>query len=372
MVTAAQFILFRYVYKYSSMWKTFAYHTVYIDDLHCYYSCSEIAMARLESTSWCSQPVGMKINGTLNIPEAALAAEPPSIAIASPVEFRITSQTFSPTDSVDSAFVSRPTSSVSTATPNGHQLFQDRLEYCTWSSRKHLLYGAPGFSVAVLDSVTGSIDHLPVPMVENAEDTNFSQSEVLCMSIIGESQVWAGTDSGSLHIFDLMPDLRFSKHSYTSLTDPILCITSRQQISERAALADVLLGSPYGNLTILSGELDERGGLKNALKCPRKMLQLGSQTEEGCSTSINCITPVGQDTYWCGCGGDIVVLRRSDWKELARIDGKCTSQPLEGHPMHTVQLLSSEYGVWSCLSHSSTITLWDTKDYSTKLHITCW
>ena len=332
----------------------------------------------------------MKINGALNIPEAAIVAESLSMDNGSSVDLRSPTHLLSPTESEDSGFASRPTTSVSAATPGP----LERHRLCSpgplplWLPYKHLLYGAPGFSIAVFDSADGSVDHIPVPLpsLNGISDINFPQSQILCMSIIGDSQVWTATDSGSLHIFNITPELRFSNHTYANLDDSVLCIATRQQNErtyiEEASLGrqdsrtEVLLGSSTGNLTIISGERDERGGLKNPLfKCPRKVIQLGNFTEQfgiNCMAHVNC---AGTETYWCGYGSEIVVLRRSDWRELARRDsrtGRSSTLPASSEPLQITQLLSTECGVWSCIS--STITLWadDARKLAPKLHITCW
>ena len=359
--------------------------------------CAE--MSRLENVSWNSQAqrVNMKIRGAVSVPEAAFTMESPNTEVASPVPVLDLSLTESPVR----AFVSSPSSSVSdlnAATPN-HQA--DRFDMCSprplWPSHKYLMYGGPGFSIAAVDSVTGNSERIPVPMptptnMESVAYDDFSQAEVLSMTVVGESQVWAGTESGSLHVFDIaldlrskQPELRFVKHMYTSLNDSVLCIVS-QQLGTRflsrespdrslksSRRVEVLLGSIHGNITIISGESDENGGLKNALKCPRKVVQLSDFKEE--SSQINCIAQVsctGIATYWCGCGGDIVVLRRLDWKELARLGGARSPSRPGRKPAQIMQLLASECGVWSYTSSSSTISLWDTRDFAPKLHITCW
>lgn len=328
---------------------------------------------------------GMGINGTLIIP-----APPPPPQTASTVTrgcsppdyFQFaTSEQLSPTESLDSAFASRPPS---------------------WNpslvSHKQLLYGAPDFSVAIVDIATGNNERLsiPAPRVTEKEDANsdrFAQGEVLTMGIVGESQVWAGTAKGTLHVFELAVDpelrseLRFSKHSYTTLTDPVLHIATRQSHERPSSTAadrlvgrvghdarmDVILGSPDGYVTVMSGDLDEQGGLKNGLKCMRKVLRIGELGQ-----AVHYIAHVacaGIETYWCGCGAEIVILRRSDWKENFRITKDLhleIPQRLPGpEKPHVTQLLSSEQGMWSCLSDCSTVFLWDVLDYTRKMHIKC-
>ncbi len=342
-------------------------------------------MARFEhSTLWDTNHTrdieGMRINGALYVPEFTLAPPPLPRTTAhsrSPppagyFQYAIPEVT-SPTESIDSAFVSRPTS-------------------CNPSSHKHLLYGAPNLSVAILDTTTGNNERLsiPAPKVtdrEEANSDNFSQGEVLTMAMVGESQVWAGTANGSLHVFDLefTPDFRFSKHVYTTLMDPVLHVATRQLPERPSATAtervggrggqgtkmDILLGSPSGYVTVISGELDERGGLRNTLRCLRKVVRIGDDSQ-----AVHCITHVacaGIETYWCGCGSEIAILCRSTWKVHARQLHTTIPQrlPRSGRARIVTQLLSSEQGVWSCLSNSSTVTLWDMRDFTSKMEIPC-
>ena len=309
----------------------------------------------------------MKLHGSINIPEQS-----DHLPLCTTCDlFPSPSSHLSPTLSVDSGR--------STGTVCG-------------PSHKYFIHGGPGFSLGVLDSTNGSVSLLPVPVpifpIMNTPDTdNFSLSQVLCMTIAGECQVWAGTESGSLHVFDLTAELRLSFHAYTKLPDPVTMISTRQLMeSERSYIAreerqrhrmEVLVGSPNGTLTIISGEANERGGLKNALKCPRKVVQLDSLGETG-NTKVNTsvlVISCGIDTYWCACGGKIVVLRRSDFKEIIRLDG-CTelpSLPDEGQTKGYIsQMVTTEHGVWSTVSYSSTMLLWDTTDFAPKLKITCW
>ena len=126
-------------------------------------------MTKLESVNWGTQTVHMKIRGFLSVPDS----------LSSPTRPEPLSP--SPTESPDSAFASRPSSLM------------------LWSSHKYLLHGGPGFSIGILDSTTGNVDHVPVPVpsLSNAENPScdcFSFSEVSCMVVAGESQVWVGTE----------------------------------------------------------------------------------------------------------------------------------------------------------------------------------
>ena len=320
-------------------------------------------MARLEAAHWGSVDVGMGLNGAVAIPEPSADASP-----------------LSPTDSVDSAIGHSPR-------PLG-------------SSGKYLTYGGPGFSVAGFDAVTGNVDRIPIPLplacAEVTDCVAFTQSPVLCLQAVGDTQVWVGTKAGSLHVFELKPDLRFSSHAITVLDSSILCITSRHagsvrggeetslQIALQSMRIDVLLGSSNGVVTIISGEANPNGGLRdpgNSLRKARKVLHLeedGEQGDEGVG-NVNCIVAVqtrgGGEVFWCSYGRKVVVFQRDGWDKIGRLDGSlgCPYDQLPAlKEAEIIQLLPTEYGVWSGMSHSSTISLWDTDTLTPKLHITCW
>ena len=328
-------------------------------------------MSRLESAHLGSVPVSMNVNGAVAVPE--LSSDPLS--------------TFSPTSSLDSAIGDSPR-------PAG-------------SSSKYLAYGGPGFSIASFDAVTGSVDRIPVPLplsyAELAECVAFPQSTVLCVSVVGETQVWVGTEAGSLHVFELGRNLRFSSHSVTTLDGSLLCIASRQPNGDVSSPGDdtrlqmalqnqkinVLLGSSNGAVAIVSGEAVPSGGLKDpgtVLRKPRKVLHLGEREERGREEEeeegerrVNCIvaaqTPESGEVFWCSYGRMIVVIERDGWEETDRFDGSRGHYPDSTPPpkdSEITQLLSSEQGTWSALSHSSTITLWDTEQLTPKLTIACW
>ena len=318
----------------------------------------------------------MKVKGSINIPELA----GPSLSISDSDPLSQLGQEedcispFSPTPSVDSGC---STCSVMTPSP------------------KYLVHGGPGFSLGLLDSTTGTTKHLPVPVLaqstmESSPCDSFSLSEVLCTSFAGDSQIWVGTEVGSLHTFELTAEMRLSNHAYTKLPDSVTCITTGQLSLREDSLpvvngsllrglknkAEVLVGSSNGNLTIIVGEANERGGLRNPLKSPRKVIQLGD-IDAGGSILISSIAPVStslEDTYWCGCGSEIVILRRSNWREVDRLNG-CAGLPTLSaqlsQQVHISQLLATEVGVWSSISHSSTVVLWDSESHCAKLNITC-
>lgn len=347
------------------------------------------SVSQLEKVLWKSEPVPMKVRGSLNIPEIAVPPKPlplldhtTLIAEDPPATDQ---QAFSPTPSDDSG------RSTGTA---------------LWPSSKYFVHGGPGFSIGILDSTSGTVERLPVPfptlsLLDNLDATNnFSISEVTSMTLAGEAQLWAGTQAGSLHVFELSPGPRLTKHGYSKLPDPISCLRTDKQVASRDTLmcrkgrtkiglakTEILVGSANGNLTVISGDADERGGLLHVNKCPRKVVQLGGGQD---CCSIQCISLVSmmssEDCYWCGCGSRIIILHRSSWKVLAKLDAMIgfplpqdspSSSPEDGGGrngctgLQVGHLEPTEYGVWSSMEHSPAMVLWDTRHFTPKLKISC-
>lgn len=322
----------------------------------------------------------MQVRGCINIPEPFFSPPPPPFA--STEEGQTEPPAFSPTDSEDSG---RWTGT------------------SVWPSSKYFVHGGPGFSIGLLDSTNGSLERLPisVPTISfleagiDADASNFSLSEVTCLALAGEAQVWAGTEAGSLHVFDLSSAQqcgshhRLLNHGYSKLPEAVSCLRAEQLTSppsgggreaswfarEKRSLArtEVLVGSTGSDsLTIISGEADERGGLRNVARCPRKVVHLRAHSGTGSGVHCFALTCGGtaglvEERYWCGCETSIVVLRRSNWqvlKELEQADGLpaggCVSQ-----------LESTEHGVWCSVQHSPTVVLWDAKTFAATLKISC-
>ncbi len=340
-------------------------------------------MSRLEKVNLKWESLSMKIRGSINIPEVALPSVPlPTVPLPTgpPTTTLVESteetppEPFSPTFSEDSG---RWTST------------------SLWPSSKYLVYGGPGFSIGILDSTTGSLERLPIPVptlsiIEAADASNFSLSKITCLTLAGEAQVWAGTETGSLHVFDLEPGPRLSNHGYSKLPDPVSCLRAEQLGPSRAISSissggerrsamrtEVLVGSTNNTLTIISGEADERGGLRSVARCPRKIIQLERQVSERGHQGVNCLAlvsmplgPAMEECYWCGCGSTIVILRRSNWKIVKWLDGS-SAEGLLSDMQCVVHLEASEYGVWCAVSESPAMLLWDARNYTLKLRISC-
>lgn len=208
--------------------------------------------------------------------------------------------------------------------------------------------------------------------------------------LVGESQVWAGTEAGSLHVFDLSMQFgryRLSNHGYFKLSEAVTCLKVEQLVVGRGRRSglrtEVLVGSMNNTLTVISGEVDERGGLRNVDKCPRKVVHLGSRYEEeeeeeegegGCVSGVHSIAMVSsqsgalEECYWCACGSNIVVLRHSNWAILKLLK-KCVDLSSEGGVISHLE--TTDYGVWCSVQHSPTVILWDVREFLPKLKISC-
>ena len=328
-------------------------------------------MSRLEKISLKCESLSMQVRGSLNIPESSFPPLPSS-SVSSSTEEVPGEDAFSPTNSVDSG---RWT---------GTSL---------WPSNKYFVYGGPGFSIGILDSTNGSLERLPIPvptpsLLEAADASNFSLSTVTCLTLAGGSQVWAGTGTGSLHVFDLSTQYgapRLMNHGYSKLPEAVTCLRAEQLPSGRAMSllgkerrslkTEVLVGSANNTLTVISGEADERGGVRNVAGCPRKVIHLQYRSEEGGGScdgvhSIVLVRSHLDECCWCACGPSIVILKRSNWnifKTLEQSDG-LPSDSVSGYVSH---LEPTDYGVWCTVNLSPTVTLWDTTSFAQKLKISC-
>ena len=359
------------------------------------------SMSQLEKVLWKSESVPVNIWGSLNIPEVAV---PPkhlplmdsiSLTVDEPLTADESLSTDEPLSADQQAF--SPTFSEDSGRWTGMAL---------WSSSKYFVHGGPGFSIGILDSTSGMVECLPVPfptlsLLDTLDATNnFSISEVTSLSLAGEAQIWAGTEAGTLHVFELSPGPRLTKHGYSKLPDPISCLRTDQQAVSRdthlyrrqngtkiiPARTEILVGSANGNLTVISGEADERGGLLHVNNCPRKVIQLGGGQKYCKVQSIALVSMLNsEDSYWCGCGSRIIILYRSSWKVLAKLDALIgfpqnspSSSPVDGGGRHASisylqvrHLESTDHGVWSSMEHSPAMVLWDTQHFTPKLKISC-
>ena len=331
--------------------------------------------SRIVKVSLKCESVSMHVRGTINIPE--VLSSPVTLSEETAPE---TSSAFSPTNSLLSEDSGRCTGTT------------------LWPSSKFFVYGGPGFSIGILDSTNGCLERLPIPvptptpsLLEAADASNFSLSEVTCLTLVGESQVWAGTEAGSLHVFDLSMQhgrYRLSNHGYFKLPEALTCLKVEQLVGGRGRRSglrtEVLVGSMNNTLTVISGEVDERGGLRNVEKCPRKVIQLGCRYEEeegeevggesGSVTGVHSIAMVSsqsgalEECYWCACGSYIVVLRRSNWA-IFKLLKKCVDLSSSGGIISHLE--TTDYGVWCSVQHSPSVTLWDVREVLPKLKRSC-
>jgi len=352
-------------------------------------SCSKTicSLSHMEKVMWKSEPLHVKAKGIVNIPELTLSPKMFPFQENSAVNISEDSPEHEPLS---------PTPSIDSGRSTGTSL---------WPSSKYFVHGGPGFSIGILDSSTGTVDRLPIPFPTTLNDPmdavdNFSLSEVTCLTLVGEVQVWAGTESGSLHVLELTPGPRLSKHSYYKLPDPICCLRSDRQFPSRyigdgggklrssVPKCEVWVGSANGTLTIISGEMDQRGSMLNINKCPRRLVHLGDGRSSCRVQCIALVSMMSRESYWCGCGSRIIILHRSSWKVLARLNAmagfmepeenstfaglsESEEEQAEWAELQVCQLEPTEHGVWSSMEHSPAVVLWDTKFFTPKLKISC-
>ena len=350
-------------------------------------------MSTLELTSWRRSPdIDMKLSVAVPAP-FDVVPETPDMTSPNPVSFQR-----SPVESEDSGCPSRSNSlcnsrSLSTVGSPSNQSLSDIGELCSprpipvFTSQKLLACGGPGFSLGIVDCELGQLERMSVPMPELVDGVDFATFpllDIVSMAVVGESQLWIGTESGTLHVFELSSKLRLSQHTFLKINEPILCITSRPMervfnsssaLSSQGPQTEVLLGIPHGYAVILQGCADDKGRLRDVAQLSRKVKRFSNGASD---CAVRCIIHVmeeGTETYWCSCGGGIFVLTPSDWHILHSMDARVclpTSAQTNRPKEEVLQLLDSELGVWSVVSMSSTAVLWNKEDHTPMLHITCW
>lgn len=198
---------------------------------------------------------------------------------------------------------------------------------------------------------------------------------------------------GTLHCFDVTPELRLKNHAFVNLNEPILCICNRPAeyvfpsihqpsaslpASTATLTTEILIGLPYGYIIVMVGEADSKGQFKKSFNklSTRRIVRF---TNSPVDCAVNCIAHVVSDKegecYWCGCGGTIFILRSSDWNKLeqvqARVSPSMASSSVE-EKLEVSQLVSTEVGVWGSMSGFSGVSLWDKTDFTLKLHLNYW
>ena len=96
--------------------------------------------------------------------------------------------------------------------------------------------------MAVIDCETGNSDQLLVPFPHMPQEqfellpddlVEFTFHDISTMTLVGERQLWAGTNSGTLHIFELASSpscnssFRLKDHSLIKINEPILSMACR-------------------------------------------------------------------------------------------------------------------------------------------------
>ena len=247
---------------------------------------------------------------------------------------------------------------------------------------KLLALGGPNFTIALLSPESGEVERIPIPMMKSRDATmnpmGFATSSITCAHVVGDCQVWVGTDLGTLHLLDFCPLSNcLANHQLVDMKEKALCISSRlvKQSNGREEV-EAVIGFPHGYLVVFTGPPNASGGLENLLTAQRQVVRLIVPNSKQASslspvTSLLFLSPtLNSDTYWCLCGEKLIILDASTWQQVKEMT---VTQP---HPATSAQqtsvLIDSEVGVWCAVSSSPCVTLWDKLTYTLEAEVATW
>lgn len=245
-----------------------------------------------------------------------------------------------------------------------------------------LALGGPNFSIALLAPETGEVERIPIPMMKEGVATmnpmGFVTSSITCAHVVGDCQVWVGTEVGTLHVFDFCPlSHTLSNHQFVDMKEKALCITSRPvKRSSGREEVEAVVGFPHGYLVAFTGPPNASGGLENLLTAQRQVVRLIPPNSKHASslspvTSLLCTSPRRNcDTYWCLCGEKLIVLDAATWQQVKEMT---VTQPHSASSFQqTSVLVDSEVGVWCAVSSSPCVTLWNKLTYTMEAEVATW
>lgn len=248
---------------------------------------------------------------------------------------------------------------------------------------KLLALGGPNFSIALLSPESGELERIPIPMAKSnaaiaMDPMGFATSTITCAYIVGDCQIWIGTEQCTLHVFDFCPlSSTLTNHQFVDMKEKALCISSRAaKRSSGREEVEVVVGFPHGYMVAFTGPPNASGGLENLLTAQRHVVRLIPPNSK-LASSLSPVTsvlyvnssPCGE-TYWCLCGEKLIVLNATTWQQEKEV--AVTQQPSACCSQHSSVLLDSEVGVWCALSSSPCVTLWDKMTYAKEAEVATW
>lgn len=247
---------------------------------------------------------------------------------------------------------------------------------------KLLALGGPNFSIALLAPESGELERIPIPITKSRVATmnpvGFVTSSITCAHVVGDFQIWIGTDLGTLHLLDFCPLSRtLANHQFVDMKEKALCISSRTaRRSDGREEVQAVVGFPHGYLVAFTGPPNASGGLENLLTAQRQVVRLIPPNSKQASslspvTSVLYMSPRQcSDTYWCLCGEKLIVLDAASWRQVKEMT--VTQQHMACCSWQTSVLIDSEVGVWCALSSSPCVTLWNKLNYTMEAQVATW
>lgn len=248
---------------------------------------------------------------------------------------------------------------------------------------KLLALGGPNFSVALLSPENGELERIPIPLAKSQasvemDPMGFATSSITCAHIVGDRQIWIGTEQGTLHVFDFCPlSNTLANHQFVDMKEKALCISSRTaKRSNGREEVEAVVGFPHGYMVAFTGALNGSGGLENLLTAQRHVVRLippNSKQASSLSPVTNVLyisSSVCSETYWCMCGEKLIVLNATTWQQEKEMS--VTQQASAFYSQQSSVLVDSEVGVWCALSSSPCVTLWNKTTYAMEAQVATW
>ena len=316
-------------------------------------------------------------------------------------------QTFSPQEACPMSPSSSFLSSSSSFSP-----FSPRV--CDPFSAQYLLISSePGFSFGIMPCGVSSpkppeFERLSIPLLQDILDASqtshepssqsleltsvFTMADVSCLFLTGENQLWVGTEKGTLHSLELYREstgFKLKNHTCVGLNVPVLALAVRASTSTSVSPSsptatlregggtrgEVVVGTPYGYAVVFEGLVGREGHFKEHFDKMTRRITRFTNSPTDCAVKRIAYVPLdGNDgLYWCSYGGNVAIIRASDWCKLGSHDAR-EGLHLTGSrgKCEVNQLLVTDLGVWISVYHCTTIVLRDKMDFGPKLQLTYW
>ncbi|KAI6647236.1 hypothetical protein LOD99_12233 [Oopsacas minuta] len=244
----------------------------------------------------------------------------------------------------------------------------------TEESEKYSFFGINCEGIG-LCNITANSPHveqfaIPLPKTHLKQFELITDARITACCLLGESQIWLGTDTGSLHILSLLPeDMIVLSHRTVQLVGPITAICTKPvkpsvNKGDESLVRFVYVALESGCLLEFSGAAGPTGGI-NPLERANKYIYLVKPMSD---IKIRCLAYQQQTDYiWVGLTTQMKIIKPSDtgYKDhkSLRID---TQLP---HNSYVSSIIQSDAGVWTSFAHAPFVILWDSESLLRKTSI---